>query len=76
MPEYTDGAAYYTVNRIVPTDFYKDVHDKHDFVANRYRELVLQPEDGLIRELDLKKYVDITSDERKRDDFLKKLAAI
>lgn len=74
IPEYSEGASYYTINKIVPTDSYKDVLDKKGFIINSYRERKLEPVDGAVHEFDLKKY--ITADEKRGDDCLAKLTDI
>lgn len=74
IPEYSEGASYYTINKIVPTDSYKDVLDKKGFIINSYRERKLEPVDGAVHEFNLKKY--ITADKKRGDDCLGKLTDI
>lgn len=71
IPKYSEGTSYYTVNRLVSTDDFKEVHDKLGLVANRYRVWDLQPIDDKLHEFDLKKYIDVTDSEKKREDFRK-----
>lgn len=73
IPKYSEGTSYYTVNELVLTDSYKEVYDKRGFTVNRYREWKLQPIENVIREFDLKKYIDISIDKTKNEDFLKQI---
>lgn len=76
LPEYSEGTSYYTVNKIAPTNSYKNVKDKHGFTVNRYREWKLQPIEETIRSFILTKYIDINNDKLKCEDFLKQIDEI
>lgn len=76
VPEYSEGSSYYTVNKIIPTGEFGDAHNNRGEIVNRYRIMGLNPVDKKIRKFELSKHVDITSDEVKRANFLKKLDEI
>lgn len=75
-PKKVEGISFYTVNKIVLSDKYKEIYGKFDRVVSRYREVELEPIDDEIKEFDLRKYVDIHADKNKEQDFLKQIAEI
>ncbi len=76
IPEFSEGASYYTVNKIVPTEQFKKDRNRIGDEMISYRVMALEPIDKVMRKFDLKKYINITSDEVKKADFLKKLDEI
>ncbi len=76
IPQLSDDASYYTVNKIVPSGDFAEARGRLGQVVNRYMLVRLEPIDKKIRKFELSKHVDITSDEVKRDNFLKKLDEI
>lgn len=70
ISEYSDGASYFTINKLVPTDEYKTAYDKNGNVADNYRIWNLKSTDEKIHEFNLKNYIDTTDNEKKRADFI------
>lgn len=68
----SEGTSYYTINKLVPTNDFKDIHDKKTgFIVDNYRVWNLEPIDEKIHEFDLKKYIDTDNGENKKADCIK-----
>ena len=76
IPDYSEGSSYYTVNKIIATSELGDAYDNRGKIVNRYRKMGLEPIDKRVRKFELSKHVGVTSEEVKRDNFLKKLDEI
>lgn len=80
IPEFSEGVTYYTYNKLEREIICEEEYDKFGRLRigtkKIYGKWKLKRDDDLIREFDLKKYIDITTDKTAEEDFKKKLDSI
>lgn len=68
--------SYYTVNRIIRGDGYSAITDDNDIVTTSYENYKLEPIDKELRHFDLNKYIDMTNNEMKNEEFLNNISKL